>query len=69
MYVAFRENWSALGGKILELIDYDTQSNEYSAPVKQLLNVDSSEFRLQRLQQVLKQETEKTRPAGAGTWT
>ena len=58
LYVAFRENWSALGGKILELIDYDTQSNEYSAPVKQLLNVDSSEFRLQRLQQVLNRKLE-----------
>ena len=58
LYGAFRENWSALGGKILELIDYDLQGNDYSAPVKQLLNVDSSEFRVQRLRQVLNRKLE-----------
>ena len=58
LYGAFRENWSELGGKILELIDYDPQSNDYSAPVKQLLNVDRSEFRVQRLRQVLNRKLE-----------
>ena len=58
LYGAFRENWSELGGEILEIIDYDPQSNDYSAPVKQLLNVDSSEFRVQRLRQVLNRKLE-----------
>ena len=53
LYGAFRENWSALGGKILESIYYDPQGNDYSTPVKQFLNVDRSEFRAQRLRQVL----------------
>ena len=53
LYGAFRENWSALGGKIQESIYYDPQGNDYSTPVKQFLNVDRSEFRAQRLRQVL----------------
>ncbi len=58
LYLAFRENWSALGGKILKTINYDPQGNNYSAPVKQLLNIDSSEFRLQRLRQILNRRLE-----------
>ena len=58
LYRAFRENWSELGGKILDITDYNPQSNDYSAPVKQLLNVDSSEFRVQRLRQVLNRKLE-----------
>lgn len=53
LYAAFRENWLAQGGNILEKIDYDPLGNDYSAPVKQLLNVDSSEFRVRNLRQAL----------------
>lgn len=58
LYDAFRENWLALGGNILERIDYDPQSNDYSAPVTQLLNVDGSESRVRNLRQALNRRLE-----------
>ena len=58
LYAAFRENWLAQGGNILEKIDYDPQDNDYSAPVKRLLNVDSSEFRVRNLRQALNRRLE-----------
>ena len=58
LYDAFRENWLALGGKILEKINYNPQGNDYSAPVKQLLNIDTSESRARRLQQILNRKLE-----------
>lgn len=58
LYEAFRENWLAQGGNILKKIDYDPLGNEYSAPVKQLLNVDSSEFRVRNLRQALNRRLE-----------
>lgn len=58
LYDAFRENWLAQGGNILEKIDYDPPGNDYSAPVKQLLNVDSSEFRVRNLRQTLNRRLE-----------
>lgn len=58
LYGAFREYWSALGGEILEMVDYDPRGNDYSAPVEQLLNVDDSDFRAQRLRQVLNRRLE-----------
>lgn len=58
LYEAFRENWLAQGGNILKKIDYDPLGNDYSAPVKQLLNVDSSEFRVRNLRQALNRRLE-----------
>ncbi len=58
LYDAFRENWLAQGGNILERIDYDPQSNDYSAPVTQMLNVDSSESRVRNLRQALNRRLE-----------
>ena len=58
LYDAFRENWLALGGNILERIDYDPQSNDYSAPVTQLLNVDGSESRVRNLRRALNRRLE-----------
>ena len=58
LYEAFRENWLAQGGNILEKIDYDPLGNDYSAPVKQLLNVDSSESRVRNLRQALNRSLE-----------
>lgn len=53
LHGAFRESWFASGGVILETTDYDPRTDDYGAPVKQLLNVDGSEVRTKRLRQVL----------------
>ena len=58
LFDAFRENWSAQGGNILEKIDYDPQGDDYSPPVKRLLNVDNSETRVRNLRQTLNRRLE-----------
>ena len=50
---AFRESWSASGGIILEVTEYDPRTDDYGATIKQLLNVDDSEYRTRRLRQTL----------------
>lgn len=53
LHGAFREGWSASGGVILETTVYEPRTNDFGAPVKQMLNVDGSEFRTRRLRQAL----------------
>ena len=50
---AFRESWFASGGVILETTHYDPRTDDYGAPVKQLLNVHGSEVRTRKLRQAL----------------
>ena len=53
LYHAFRDSWSATGGTVLEVADYDPRSNDYSPPIKRLLNIDGSELRTRQLRQTL----------------
>ena len=53
LHRAFREGWSASGGVILDTTVYEPRTNDFGAPVKQMLNVDGSEFRTRRLRQTL----------------
>lgn len=53
LHGAFRETWLALGGKILETIAYDPRGKDYSPPVKEMLNIDSSEARAGQLRRKL----------------
>jgi hypothetical protein len=42
-----------MGGTILERVDYDPQTSDFVTPIKQLLNIDSSEGRISSLRQKL----------------
>lgn len=53
LHDAFREGWSASGGVILETAVYEPRTNDFGAPVKQMLNIDGSEFRTRKLRQAL----------------
>lgn len=55
---AFRAGWTAAGGVLLETVRYNPQHNDYAGPVKQALNVDASEARIQALRQLLGQRLE-----------
>lgn len=48
---AFQERWRALGGTILEQVEYPTGNNDFSADTRELLNVDSSDARTAQLRQ------------------
>ncbi|MCP3870407.1 MAG: penicillin-binding protein activator [Gammaproteobacteria bacterium] len=47
---AFREHWGALGGILPEHQTYNPAENDFSTPIKSLLNLDESEARRQALQ-------------------
>ena len=46
---AFSNEWESLGGMILEQISYDPLTKDFITPVKKLLNIDSSETRINNL--------------------
>lgn len=49
----FADNWNNVDGKILEVQKYNVKNNDYSQPLKKLLNLDESESRFQRLSTLL----------------
>jgi len=53
IYNAFSQEWVALGGNILEHVKYAPQTSDFITPVKALLNIDSSEARINMLRQQL----------------
>lgn len=42
---AFKQRWLELGGGILEQVSFESNSKDFGSPVKELLNIDSSEQR------------------------
>lgn len=55
---AFREEWLALGGVIVEQVDYEPQLNDFSEVISELLNIDSSEARARQLRERLARRLE-----------
>ncbi|MDH5178489.1 MAG: penicillin-binding protein activator [Gammaproteobacteria bacterium] len=56
VFNAFKERWEYMGGKIVEHQTYDSSKNDYSKPIKTLLDIDESQTRSHKLTTVLKQE-------------
>ena len=50
---AFKKRWLELGGGILEQGHFETNTKDFGAPVKELLNIDSSEQRGKELRSKL----------------
>jgi len=50
---AFRQHWTQLGGKLVAEQSYSLSSRDFSSPVKQMLNVDSSKNRHRNLRRML----------------
>ena len=42
---AFKQRWLELGGGILEQVNFESDGKDFGSPVKELLNIDSSEQR------------------------
>ena len=53
MFTAFQKRWQELGGVLLEHVSYTSESSDFSEPIRQLLNTDSSEQRAKELRAVL----------------
>ncbi len=53
MLLAFEKRWLELGGVMLERASYSDATEDYSEPIRQLLNTDSSKLRAKELRAVL----------------
>ncbi|MBI3562690.1 MAG: penicillin-binding protein activator [Gammaproteobacteria bacterium] len=56
MLQSYKERWTAMGGKILEVQTYDPAKTDYSSPIQALLNIDESHKRSRRLAATIKRE-------------
>lgn len=45
VYEAFQDRWEQLGGEIVSHQDYDASQNDFSGPIRRLLNIDASDNR------------------------
>ncbi|MEK7323345.1 MAG: penicillin-binding protein activator [Pseudomonadota bacterium] len=50
---AFQEHWQQLGGRLVAAQNYETNANDFSAPLRRLLNIDASENRARALRAAL----------------
>lgn len=57
---AFKQRLQELGGQVVTETHYNASNNDYSDSIKKLLNLDDSEFRKQRVRQLLREPVEFT---------
>lgn len=57
---AFQDRWEQLGGRILEVLPYGSGKNQFSGPIRSLLNLDESENRRRALSRLLGEVVEFT---------
>lgn len=50
---AFTESWESLGGSVVEHQSYTSKNNDFSEPIRNMLNIDESEKRKKQLQQIV----------------
>ena len=55
---AFRQEWEALGGIVLESQSYAPNDNDFSAPIRALLNLDESEQRFKAMQHFVRERVQ-----------
>jgi outer membrane PBP1 activator LpoA protein len=55
---SFHERWSALGGQVMEQQQYNDKENDFSIPIRMLLNINESEARVQALKKLLGRQFE-----------
>ncbi len=53
VFEAFRDRWQQLGGKVVEQQSYDQSHNDFSNPIRRLLNIDESQSRYRHLHRIL----------------
>lgn len=59
--LAFQDRWEQLGGRILETLAYDPNKNDFSDPIRSMLNLDESDARRRALTRLFG-ETLENRP-------
>jgi outer membrane PBP1 activator LpoA protein len=57
---AFRTRWEEIGGRVVEQQSYNAARNDYSNPIRMLLNIDDSQRRYRSLTNLLNQDLKFT---------
>jgi len=55
---AFNEHWLKLGGHVVEVQHYNPKKNDYSLPIRRLLNVDESQARRKSVRRIIGEKIE-----------
>lgn len=58
--LAFQDRWEQLGGRILEVLAYDPNKNDFSDPIRSMLNLDESDQRRRALSRLFGEVLEHT---------
>ncbi|MCW9032088.1 MAG: penicillin-binding protein activator [Gammaproteobacteria bacterium] len=53
VHAAFRERWEEIGGRVVEQQSYNSSKNDFSLPIRKLLNIDESTLRYRSLSRTL----------------
>ena len=54
VHKAFRERWEQIGGRVVEQQSYNSSKNDFSTPIRKLLNIDDSKRRYRKMSRLLK---------------
>lgn len=54
VHKAFRERWEQIGGRVVEQQSYNSSKNDFSSPIRKLLNIDDSKRRYRKMARLLK---------------
>ena len=54
VHKAFTERWEEIGGRVVEQQSYNSSKNDFSLPIRKLLNIDDSKARYRKLSRLLK---------------
>ena len=60
VHKAFRERWEQIGGRVVEQQSYNSSKNDFSLPIRKLLNIDESKLRYRKLSRLLKTKLKYT---------
>ncbi|MEJ2141748.1 MAG: penicillin-binding protein activator [Gammaproteobacteria bacterium] len=60
VYHAFAERWQQIGGKIVEVQQYIARDNDFSQPIRKLMNIDESQSRYRSVEYLLNRKVKFT---------
>lgn len=53
VHKAFKERWEEVGGRVVEQQSYNSSKNDFSLPIRKLLNIDDSKRRYRKMSRLL----------------
>ncbi|MCK4865476.1 MAG: penicillin-binding protein activator [Gammaproteobacteria bacterium] len=60
VYKAFRDRWEQIGGRVVEQQSYNSSKNDFSLPIRKLLNIDESKTRYRKMSRLLRTKLKYT---------